>query len=150
MRAVADVSAGVVHASVEVAAPPERVFRALTDPVQLAAWWGAPDQYRTHDWRLDLRAGAEWSCKAKSATGDQSTVHGRILAVEPPTLLVLTWNPSWEPPGETTIRYELSPIATGTRVVVRHSGFARAESCQGHAQGWDRVLGWLASHFAGR
>ncbi len=31
-RSVADLTAGVVLASVEIAAPPERVFHALTDP----------------------------------------------------------------------------------------------------------------------
>jgi hypothetical protein len=29
-------------------------------------------------------------------------------------------------------------------VTLRHDGFAgRAESCSGHGQGWERVLGWL-------
>jgi uncharacterized protein YndB with AHSA1/START domain len=35
MTAVADVQAGTVHATVEIAAPPESVFRALTDPGEL-------------------------------------------------------------------------------------------------------------------
>ncbi len=29
-----------VSQEIEIAAPPERVFRALTDPKQLFAWWG--------------------------------------------------------------------------------------------------------------
>jgi hypothetical protein len=30
---------------------------------------------------------------------------------------------------------------------MRHEGFTgRAESCRGHARGWERVLGWLAAH----
>jgi hypothetical protein len=34
---------------VEVAAPPERVFRALTDPAQLIRWWG-DDICKTSVW----------------------------------------------------------------------------------------------------
>ena len=33
---------------VEVAAPPERVYAALTDPAELAAWWGSDEGYRTY------------------------------------------------------------------------------------------------------
>jgi len=39
---------------VEVAASPERVYAALTDPAELAAWWGDGDAYRTFDWESDL------------------------------------------------------------------------------------------------
>ena len=30
-----------------IAASPERVFEALTDPAQLAEWWGSDDTLRT-------------------------------------------------------------------------------------------------------
>ncbi len=37
-RSVADLTSGVILASVEIAAPPERVFPALTDPNALKRW----------------------------------------------------------------------------------------------------------------
>ena len=40
-------------------------------------------------------------------------------------------------------------IPGGTRVSVVHRGFTAAESATGHAEGWTRVLGWLAGRFAG-
>jgi hypothetical protein len=47
----------------------------------------------------------------------------------------------------TTITYRLEPIAGGTRVTVRHDGFGeRIDSCRGHADGWERVLGWVQAH----
>ena len=67
MTAVADVQARTVHATVEIAAAPDAVFRALTDPDELARWWGSPELYQTHDWNLDLRPGGKWSCQARSA-----------------------------------------------------------------------------------
>ena len=53
MRALANVDGGVVKAEIEIEAPPERVFHSLTDPGELAAWWGSDDMYRTHDWQID-------------------------------------------------------------------------------------------------
>jgi uncharacterized protein YndB with AHSA1/START domain len=148
MTAVADVQTGVVRASVEIAAPPEAVFRALTDPAELPCWWGSADMYRTHDWKVDLRQGGKWSCQARSPQGD-SEVRGEYLAIEPPRLLEYTWEPSWEQYRQTIIRCTLEPIPGGTRVSVVHRGFTAGESAQGHADGWNRVLGWLAGRFAG-
>lgn len=43
---------------IEIAAPPERVFAALTDAKQLFAWWGNPrSNSRSSRWTGD-RAGA--------------------------------------------------------------------------------------------
>jgi hypothetical protein len=62
---------------------------------------------------------------------------------------VQTWNPSWDDLPETRLSYLLEPIEGGTRLTVRHEGFgaAHADSCSGHAEGWERVLSWLLRHF---
>ena len=147
MRAVADVTRGIIRATVDIAAPPERVFAALTEPEQLAAWWGG-ELYRTYDWQMELRPGAAWSARASGRDGE-STVGGEILEVDPPRRLVLTWEASWDAFQRTVIHYSVDPIATGTRVTVVHDGFAgRPESCENHTQGWHLVLGWLAGHAA--
>jgi uncharacterized protein YndB with AHSA1/START domain len=145
VSAVIDVDAGTIFAEIEIEAPRERVFTALTDPGELAAWWGSADTYRTFDWQLDVRPGGEWSCKAKSAQGDSlSSVHGRYLVVEPPRLLVYTWHPSWDGFAASTVRCELESVESGTRVRVKHSGFeGRPESCREHGKGWETVFGWL-------
>jgi hypothetical protein len=56
-----------IVAEVEIAAPPERVYTALTDPAELAAWWSAEDAYRTFDWESDLRVGGKRNCKNEFA-----------------------------------------------------------------------------------
>lgn len=148
MSAVADVQAGTVHATVEIAAPPESVFRALTDPGELPRWWGNPDVYQTHDWKLDLRPGGRWSCQARSAEGT-GEVRGEVLAVEPPRLLEYTWEASWEQYKQSIVRYTLEKVPGGTRLSLLHRGLASDESTRGHAEGWTQVLGWLANRFAG-
>ena len=48
-RAVADLAQGQLLASVEIAAPPERVFRALVSE-EIRAWWVRPGVFDTREW----------------------------------------------------------------------------------------------------
>ena len=134
-----------IHMSIEIAAPPQTVWAALTEPGQLETWWGSDEDYRTYDWRLELRAGGQWSCKARNAAGDLSGVSGTVLEVDPPCNLAYTWNPSWQSNPETTVRYTLTPTGHGgTLVEIHHSGFGDAEAKGQHEEGWKRVLNWLS------
>lgn len=142
-RAIADVQAGLVLATVDIKAPIERVFAALTDPAQLPQWWGSDDLYRTTAMTADLREGGEWRSSGVGQDGSAFSVGGVYTLVQPPHRLDLTWKPDWES-FESQVSYNLRSIDGGTRVTVRHSGFGdHAESCAGHANGWERVLGWL-------
>ena len=142
-RAVADLSCGLILATVEIAAPPERVFRALASE-ELVNWWGSPDTYRTTQWQGDLRVGGTWRTDGIGADGKPFHVGGEFLEVDPPRKLVQTWRPAWDGGHETTITYRLDPIAGGTRLTVKHEGFDdRRQSCEDHSLGWERVLGWL-------
>jgi uncharacterized protein YndB with AHSA1/START domain len=145
--AIADVTEGVVLARVDIAATPERVFRALTTE-ELTRWWGADDMYRTTAFSMDLRPGGRWRSEGKGADGHAFHVEGEVVEVDPPRRLVQTWKPSWEPGPATTITYTLDAVDGGTRVTVRHTGFVNPASCDSHANGWTRVLGWLDGHFA--
>ena len=149
-RAIADVTAGTVLAVVDIEVPPERVFRALTTPEELKQWWGSAEHYRITESTIDLRVGGSWRSAGVGNDGPPFSVSGKFIEIDPPHRLVQTWNPDWEPAGgaPTTIRYQLEATPTGTRVTVRHEGFgSRAQSCAGHAAGWERVLGWLVKHF---
>lgn len=150
MSALSDFKEGVIHASIEIEATPEAVWDALTEPAQLSSWWGSSDSYRTFDWQVDLRPGGKWSSQAENVDGsNRGRVYGEYKQVERPSLLAYTWTPSWDDFAETLIVVELTPIANGTRVKVRHSGFAaRPASGAAHGEGWKRVLGWLAGHTA--
>jgi uncharacterized protein YndB with AHSA1/START domain len=141
-----------ITGEIEIAASPEAVFDALVTPGDLAAWWGSPELYTTHDWKIDLRPGGEYSCQATAAAGHLSTVRGTYLEVDRPRTLAYTWIPSWEDRlPATTVRFTLIPIASGTRVEILHEGFAGfPQSQSGHSEGWKRVLGWLAAYCAAK
>ena len=145
MTATANVEQGTISAVVEIAAPPEAVFRALTDPKELEQWWGSDTDYRTFGWVSDLRPGGERSAQARSPGGELSTVKGEYVIVQPPTLLEFTWDASWEPGlPPTKVRIELDPVPAGTRVTVVHSGLgAEKKRADSYGDGWGRVLAWL-------
>jgi uncharacterized protein YndB with AHSA1/START domain len=146
-RAVADLTEGIVLASVEIAAAPERVFRALTDPNEVVAWWGSAETYRTEEWSADLRVGGRWQARGRGADGRPYSVGGEFLEVDPPRKLVQTWNYDWDGGHSTVLAYRLEPIDGGTRVTVRHSGFGdQRASCRSHGEGWEMVLGWLSAY----
>jgi len=146
-----------VFAEIFVAAPPERVFQAITDPSQTAQWWGQNGLYRITEAKSDLRPGGKWSSAGVGADGTKFQVEGEYLEIEPPRLLVYTWSYSWGELRNTVVRWELEPTAvhglqqrgpqrmgTGTLVKIRHEGFAgNAKDAQGHGEGWKRVLGWM-------
>jgi uncharacterized protein YndB with AHSA1/START domain len=148
MTVATDAALGVVRAVMEVAASPEKVFRALTDPKELEQWWGSDEVYRTFDWVSDLRPGGERSCQARSPGREElSTVRGEYVVIDPPKVLEFTWLASWEPGSSpSNVRIELDPVPAGTRVTVVHSGLgAEKKRADGYGEGWNRVLSWLVA-----
>lgn len=132
---------------VEIAAPPRRVFRALSDPAELKAWWGARDAYWVEEWRADVRVGGSWDAVCRNAAGQPSRVHGVFLEVDPPRRLVYTWNPSWVSMPETTVEFDVEPRGRGTLLRMRHTGFGAATAArENHAQGWPSVVAWLRAY----
>src|ERR1019366_3405609 len=122
-RAVAAVGEGTIVGIVEIAAPVERVFRALTDGDEITKWWGSPELYRTTGWVADLRPGGHWRASGVGADGASFHVEGDYREVDPPHRLVHTWKAPWDGDNETTVSYKLEAIEGGTRVTLRHEGF---------------------------
>jgi uncharacterized protein YndB with AHSA1/START domain len=147
-RAVADVTRGMLLATIDIAVPPERVFRAVTSE-ELTRWWGSDDSYRTTHWAGDVRVGGAWRTDGVSKDGKPFSVNGEFLIVDPPHTLVQTWRYDWDPQASvTTITWHFDALEAGTRLTVRHEGFADARAaCADHALGWERVLAWLSSNF---
>jgi uncharacterized protein YndB with AHSA1/START domain len=134
-----------IELEMQIAAPPERVFQAITDPSQLLRWWGQQGMYHGTKWCTDVRPGGQWRCEGVSdADGSGFHVEGEYLEVDPPRLLVYTWISSWCGALKTVVRWQLDPVADGTRIRLHHSGFTGApESAKGHYAGWQRVLSWM-------
>jgi uncharacterized protein YndB with AHSA1/START domain len=134
-----------IQAEIHIAAPPDRVFKAITDPRQLTEWWGQKGMYHSTDWQADVRPGGQWRCEGVSDTdGSPYHVSGEYVEVDPPRVVSYTWLASFAGPLKTLVRWELSAASGGTTVRLRHSGFAGVEAAvKGHYEGWLRVIAWM-------
>lgn len=143
---VSSCTADTIVAEVLIAAPRDLVWRSLTDGRLLSLWWGSDDTYHANEWNLDLRPGGRWECRGAGADGTPFSVGGDFVEISPPDRLVMTWKPSWDSTPPTTLDYELMDDSKGTRLRLTHTGFAGHDASRdSHANGWVRVLGWLAT-----
>ena len=68
-----------VFAEIFIAAPPARVFQAISDPAQLPKWWGQSGLYHVTNSTMDVRPGGKWRSDGTGADGQASTWKVNIL-----------------------------------------------------------------------
>jgi uncharacterized protein YndB with AHSA1/START domain len=135
MNVTADAAAGAILATVEIEAPPERVFRALTSD-EITRWWVRPGVFDTRQWTGDVRVGGQWQATGM-ARGKPYRLSGEFLEVDPPRRLAHTWCLEGGPATPTTVIFELEALPGGTRLTLRHEGFAEPDFCTANRVGWE-------------
>ena len=144
-----------IERETQIAAPIDRVWAALTEPENVAIWFGTgiPTD-------IDLRPGGIMVIDHGE--------HGRYLAslvdVAPPHLLSYRWAASFpdvvaDETNSTLVEFTLTATATGTSLRVVESGFAalaiprgREESAgyKSHADGWTGMLERVGDFVVGK
>ena len=145
-----------IVSEIEIAAPPERVFRALTDAKQLIHWWGDQEACRATVWEMDARPGGKWRFEASDPSGKlvingvrEFKAHGEILEYSPPRYLVYTWIANWheKPDLVTVVIWDLKATRNGTHVKMTHSGLAEiAVARKDYTGGWPGVVELLKKY----
>ncbi|MGH8775615.1 MAG: SRPBCC family protein [Jiangellaceae bacterium] len=127
-----------VVATVTLSADRERLFRAFTDPAELARWWW-PERFAT-TYALDVRDGGAFRIRSDAA---DMGISGNYVEVARPERLRMTW--AWDgEQGVTNVAVEFREVDDGrTEVIVTHSANASAEDRDNHAQGWRDCLSRL-------
>ena len=125
-------------------APRERLWRAFTDPEDLAAWY-APGEMTAaiHAWEAE--PGGELSISMLGDDGSHDAV-GTFEAVVEGERLVHTWR--WthrEDEPETRVTVAFRDVDGGTEVVLTHEGHPDADAVESHTEGWNGVLENLAA-----
>jgi uncharacterized protein YndB with AHSA1/START domain len=120
--------------------PPEKVWRALTDPELLAEWLLPVID-------LELEPGAAFTFKTRPYPGWDGTVNCRFLEIEPQRKLSYAWT---VPFLDTVVTFTLTPTASGTRLSLVQSGFKpdQKQEIGGARYGWKMMGGKLASLLA--
>jgi uncharacterized protein YndB with AHSA1/START domain len=105
---------GPVGREVTIAAPIDAVWRALTDPTDLAVWFGA-------EVAIDVRRGG--SVRIRFPDGTER--RGIVVELDAPHRLAFRWRTvrTGRPPtaDATVVAFELRPDGDATRVVVTES-----------------------------
>jgi len=135
---------------IEIAAPPERVFQALTDAQQLKRWFGGPE-CPAKVWEMDAGPGGHYRYVTEKGAVvvnnvSQFECHGEIVEYDPPRVLAYTWIANWhdDRTRRTIVRWELTPKSTGTLVKVTHSGLTQLPIARrDYTGGWPGVLEML-------
>ena len=134
-----------IVSEIEIAAPAELVFKAISDADVILRRSPELDIYE-----MDLRVGGKWRLQMRPRQpyhGFEVIHHdGEILELDPPRLLVYTWTANFhhDPKQRSVVRWELTPTKSGTHVKLTHSGLAsEPQARQDYAQGWPGVLAEL-------
>jgi len=141
-----------IERHVEIKAPVDAVWRALSDHEQFGRWFG-----------VKLEGPFEVGKASRGMITHPGYEHvvweADVVAIEPPRRLAFAWHPygidpkvdySVEP--RTTVDFTLTPIDGGTRVTVVESGFdaipehRRAEAYRMNSGGWDAQMENIKAH----
>ena len=110
----------------EIPHPPEKIWRALTQPHLIEEWLMKNDFKPVMDHRFSLSA-------------DWGSVDCQVTEVEPPKTLSYTWAAYGL---ESVVTWTLTPTKRGTHLRMEQSGFRpdQEQAYQGAQAGWPRFL----------
>ena len=116
---------------------PEKVWRALTDPVLLSEWLLPVVGFK-------VELGAAFTFKTQPYPGWDGTVSCKTLEVEPHKTLRYTWTVG-DMGLDTIVTFTLTPSGSGTRLSLVQSGFKpeQKQNFGGARYGWKMMGGKL-------
>jgi uncharacterized protein YndB with AHSA1/START domain len=127
-------------------APIARVFEMLTDPTELARWWG-PLGFTTPEVHIDLRVGGSYRFTMQPPEGEAFHLSGVFVEVQAPSNLSFTFR--WDEPvpddRETVVELSLRPRGAKAMVTLTQGEFATEERLELHRGGWADSFSKLAA-----
>jgi uncharacterized protein YndB with AHSA1/START domain len=120
------------------------VYRALSDPGELAKWWG-PVGFTSPSIEFDPHVGRSYRIAMQPPDGDLFHLSGEFREVDPPARLAYTFR--WDPPDpddrQTVVMLSLQDRGGPTEVLLVQGEFATEERLALHEEGWIDSLGRL-------
>lgn len=143
-------------------APRSLVFKAWTDPEQVARWWG-PKGFTTPVLKIDPRPGGEFHYCMRSPEGRDYWGKGIYREINEPERLVFTdfftdekgnpvpathygMSPDW--PEELLVTVTFAEHEGKTRLTLQHAGVPKGKEGDSCEAGWTESLERLAEHLA--
>jgi uncharacterized protein YndB with AHSA1/START domain len=125
----------------ELPHPPEKVWRALTEPALLAQWMMDND--------FEPVVGHSFAFRATPMPNWNGIVNCEVLHIEPERSLSYRW--SVGAANEWVVTLTLTPTQAGTSLRMEQAGFSSGQNAayQGAQYGWQKFLGNLEPVIAG-
>ena len=125
----------------EMPHPPEKLWRALTQPHLIEEWLMKNDFSPVVGHRFNLRG--EWG----------GVLDCEVLAIEPPKTLSYTWNFSHDDTAfnlTSVVTFTLTPTPSGTHLRMEQTGFRpdQRQAFGGARQGWEQFFANLEQTLA--
>lgn len=119
--------------------PIERVFAALTDPMQMARW------FFPQGWaEVEADVVVSGRLHVVMLDDDVRIEHtGEYLEVDPPNRLSFTWSSPYTGSVPSVVTIQLTPDRGGTRLVLEHARLPEG-AADSHEGGWTAILDRLA------
>jgi len=130
-----------VEITKQIDAPPERVFRALTDADELVRWFPSSAE-------SDPRTGGDYVLRFEFEDETKNHTYAGQYEEVTPERVRYPWNGQF---GGTTVEFSLRPRDGGTELTLTHSGWTDAaeETRAMHEQGWAFFLDNLERYLTG-
>ncbi len=128
-------------------APRERVFRAWTDPLELARWFGPSEDYHALVPVFELQVGGKYCLEMHHKGGNVHRVSGTYREVKPPEKISFTWR--WEQgpyTDESLVTIEFRDLGVSTEILLTHEQLPSAEQRERHEQGWTGCMKQLGAY----
>ncbi|MGN6148632.1 MAG: SRPBCC family protein [Rhizomicrobium sp.] len=118
--------------------PPEKIWRALTQPHLIAEWLMQND--------FEAKVGHKFNLRTTPYANWNGIIDSEVLAIEPNRTLTYKWD-SGEGNFRVTsvVKWTLSPAGNGTHLRMEQSGFRsdQPQNFAGAKYGWENFFGKL-------
>jgi len=141
-------------------APPERVWKALTDPREMRQWWG-PKGFTAPSLSVDLRVGGVFRYCMRSPEGKDYWGTGVYREIVPGKRIVYTdsfadekgnvvpatyYGMGADIPLEMLVTLTFEKEKNHTKVTLHHAGMPVGPDFDGATQGWNEMFDKLVKH----
>jgi uncharacterized protein YndB with AHSA1/START domain len=130
-----------------IKAPPEKVYRAWTDPAQITRWFG-PEGAEMLSAEADARVGGRYQMVFRTPDGEEHDVSGSYREVVPNAKLVFTWMWRTMPERQSLVTVALKRDGDGTLLTLLHEQFFDEAARDRHRSGWSGTLDKLERYLA--
>ena len=135
----------VLKTSMEIAAPIEKVFAALSEPESVKILFWGSELVTTWEVGTPIAYRGEWE-------GVEFEDHGTVLEFDPPHLVKYNYWSSFAkdeladlPENYQTITYTFEPSEGGTTITIEQDNIRSAEVMEHSEQNWQHLMGAIKS-----